>query len=227
MLILFRENAYFKNPEMKGFYHLVLSTYLPSRVLMHHRRSRQMPRRHTHHDYRYAFSLSPLPICCYTHIHIYSPIYYSGRPDREIEIAQALQEKVVEYEKVILSACDLCAEVDCLLSFAEASRAYGYVRPEMTEGNVIDIRQGRQVFSVLFYHFRDELRYGCVVADTRYKSSLWIPSYPMIHISSGETTLRAKTKIAKRWTRTKIERPIPSWYALARTLVERYVSHTG
>lgn len=43
------------------------------------------------------------------------------------------------------SACDVCAELDCLLSFAEASAAGSFVRPEMVEENIIDIKQGRYV----------------------------------------------------------------------------------
>ena len=42
-------------------------------------------------------------------------------------------------------ACDVCAELDCLLSFAEASTAGNFVRPQMVEENVIDIKQGRYV----------------------------------------------------------------------------------
>lgn len=47
------------------------------------------------------------------------------------------------YDEEMTHACDVCAELDCLLSFAEASRACNYVRPQMTEENVLDIKQGR------------------------------------------------------------------------------------
>ncbi|KAI0352675.1 hypothetical protein OH77DRAFT_1513212 [Trametes cingulata] len=63
--------------------------------------------------------------------------------DREIEIVQALQEKVLAYAPDIGRACDICAELDCLLSFAAATRSYDYRRPRMTDDNVIDIKQGR------------------------------------------------------------------------------------
>ncbi|KAH9846354.1 muts domain V-domain-containing protein [Lenzites betulinus] len=63
--------------------------------------------------------------------------------DREIEIIQVLQEKVLAFEADIARACDICAELDCLLSFAAASRAQDYRRPRMTEMNVINIKQGR------------------------------------------------------------------------------------
>ena len=63
--------------------------------------------------------------------------------DREIEITQALLEKVLVYDEAMTVACDVCAELDCLLAFAQASRAFNYVRPTLIEENVIDIRQGR------------------------------------------------------------------------------------
>jgi DNA mismatch repair protein MSH5 len=63
--------------------------------------------------------------------------------DREIEIMQELLEDILVYEQSMSHACDVCAELDCLLSFAEASRLYNYQRPQMVEENVIDIYQGR------------------------------------------------------------------------------------
>ncbi|KAH9889862.1 DNA mismatch repair protein MutS [Cubamyces lactineus] len=63
--------------------------------------------------------------------------------DREIEIVQALQESLLVYAEDIARVCDICAELDCLLSFAAASRSYDYRRPQMTEQNIIDIKQGR------------------------------------------------------------------------------------
>ncbi|KAI0076331.1 hypothetical protein K474DRAFT_1708271 [Panus rudis PR-1116 ss-1] len=63
--------------------------------------------------------------------------------DREIEIIHSLQEEVLEYEDSILVACSVCAELDCLLSFAEASRMYDFRRPEMVDENVLEIKKGR------------------------------------------------------------------------------------
>ncbi|KZT18625.1 hypothetical protein NEOLEDRAFT_1159406 [Neolentinus lepideus HHB14362 ss-1] len=63
--------------------------------------------------------------------------------DREIEIVQSLLERVLTHYDVMAQACDTCAELDCLLSFAQASRAFDYRRPRMTEDNIIDIKQGR------------------------------------------------------------------------------------
>ncbi|KII86749.1 hypothetical protein PLICRDRAFT_164045 [Plicaturopsis crispa FD-325 SS-3] len=63
--------------------------------------------------------------------------------DRELEIIQGLLEKILEHDEAMTHACDVCAELDCLLSFAEASRAYDYCRPVMVEENVMNIVQGR------------------------------------------------------------------------------------
>ncbi|KAJ7134704.1 DNA mismatch repair protein MutS [Mycena epipterygia] len=63
--------------------------------------------------------------------------------DREIEIVQELLEEIVVYFEAMAAACDVCAELDCLLSFAEASRAFEYRRPDMVDDNIIDIKQGR------------------------------------------------------------------------------------
>lgn len=68
---------------------------------------------------------------------------YSLIVDREIEIIQELLEDILIYEQSMSHACDACAELDCLLSFAEASRMYNYQRPHMVEENIIDIYQGR------------------------------------------------------------------------------------
>jgi DNA mismatch repair protein MSH5 len=65
--------------------------------------------------------------------------------DREIEIVQELLEKIVVHFEAMAAACDTCAELDCLLSFADASQAFDYRRPEMVNDNIIDIKQGRYV----------------------------------------------------------------------------------
>ncbi|KAF5315435.1 hypothetical protein D9619_007366 [Psilocybe cf. subviscida] len=63
--------------------------------------------------------------------------------DRELEIIQELLEEVLLCDDLVSSACDVCAELDCLLSFAEATRVYDYTRPEMVDENMIEIIQGR------------------------------------------------------------------------------------
>ncbi|KAG1765597.1 DNA mismatch repair protein MutD [Suillus placidus] len=63
--------------------------------------------------------------------------------DREIEIVQELLERILVFSEGMRHTCDVCAELDCLLAFAEASRAYNYCRPQMSEHPIIDIDQGR------------------------------------------------------------------------------------
>ena len=73
--------------------------------------------------------------------------------DREIEIVQGLLVKVLVHEEVISRVCDVCAELDCLLCFAEASSAFNYVRPQITQDNIIDIRQGRYITDYMYSPF--------------------------------------------------------------------------
>ncbi|KAG6857158.1 hypothetical protein H0H87_008728 [Tephrocybe sp. NHM501043] len=68
---------------------------------------------------------------------------YSTIVDREIEIVQGLLDEILVQDTAISQACHVCAELDCLLSFADASQAFNYRRPIMVEDNVIDIYQGR------------------------------------------------------------------------------------
>ena len=63
--------------------------------------------------------------------------------DRELEIIQELAESVLPFAEAISDACDICAELDCLLCFAEATSLYNYRRPRMSDQNVIKIQQGR------------------------------------------------------------------------------------
>ncbi|KAI0789758.1 DNA mismatch repair protein MutS [Abortiporus biennis] len=68
---------------------------------------------------------------------------HSAIVDLEIEIIQALLDNILIHADSMSTACDICAELDCLLSFAEATRAYDWRQPDMTEENIIDIRKGR------------------------------------------------------------------------------------
>lgn len=109
---------------------------------------------------------------------------YSLIVDREIEIIQELLEDILIYEQSMSHACDACAELDCLLSFAEASRMYNYQRPHMVEENIIDIYQGRYD-AVIVHEQLIYLRYS--VADTlcRNKSSTHLS--PMMLVLQVET----------------------------------------
>ncbi|KAL4070005.1 DNA mismatch repair protein MutS [Scleroderma yunnanense] len=63
--------------------------------------------------------------------------------DREIELVHDLLEETMPFHDSMINACDVCAELDCLLAFAEAARVYNYRRPQMVDGSIIDIVQGR------------------------------------------------------------------------------------
>ncbi|KAF9452964.1 hypothetical protein P691DRAFT_659812 [Macrolepiota fuliginosa MF-IS2] len=68
---------------------------------------------------------------------------HSAIVDREIEIVQTLLGDVRAHDKMMGNACDICAELDCLLSFAEASKNYNYKQPDMVDNCIIDIIGGR------------------------------------------------------------------------------------
>ncbi|KAL1722791.1 DNA mismatch repair protein MutS [Schizophyllum commune] len=63
--------------------------------------------------------------------------------DREIEIVQGLLTEILVYYEDMTESCDVCAELDCLLSLADACRAFNYRRPIMVDENVIIINGGR------------------------------------------------------------------------------------
>ncbi|KAI8150273.1 DNA mismatch repair protein MutS [Fennellomyces sp. T-0311] len=63
--------------------------------------------------------------------------------DKEIELTQILSERLSGYYADLLTMADVCAELDALLSLADAARLHQYVRPEMTLDNCLVIIQGR------------------------------------------------------------------------------------
>lgn len=63
--------------------------------------------------------------------------------DKEIEILHALAVRVLEHEKLLIAASDLCGELDSLVALATGARRYGYNPPHMTTTNVIHIEGGR------------------------------------------------------------------------------------
>jgi len=60
-----------------------------------------------------------------------------------LEIVEDLLKKVLVHEEALTRICDLCAELDCLLSFAQAARTYDLNMPDMREDNIIRIVKGR------------------------------------------------------------------------------------
>jgi DNA mismatch repair protein MSH5 len=77
--------------------------------------------------------------------------------DRELEIIQELLEIILAATEAIEASCDVCAELDCLLAFAEASRIYDFRRPNMVDENVIELIQAR--YGLKFYQGSFEVFY--------------------------------------------------------------------
>jgi DNA mismatch repair protein MSH5 len=63
--------------------------------------------------------------------------------DMEIEIVHHLATVVMQHEHAIMTASDICGELDSLVALAIGARKYGWTEPQMSESNVIEIRGGR------------------------------------------------------------------------------------
>ncbi len=61
----------------------------------------------------------------------------------ESQIFNNLVNFVAEYTAVMQTNCNIVAQLDCLLSFTKIAEANNYIRPLVTDENVIDIKQGR------------------------------------------------------------------------------------
>jgi DNA mismatch repair protein MutS len=61
----------------------------------------------------------------------------------ENNIYTELVESLIGYIPVIQNNANIIARVDCLLSFANVAERYNYIRPEINESLVIDIKKGR------------------------------------------------------------------------------------
>lgn len=80
--------------------------------------------------------------------------------DKEIEIVQALAERVLEYEEMLNSSSDICGELDCLVALAKGAKLHNLVKPRMTEENIVKIKGGR--------HPLQELTVSAYVANDTY-----------------------------------------------------------
>ncbi|GLA02787.1 mutS protein msh5 [Aspergillus niger] len=69
--------------------------------------------------------------------------------EREIEIVYDLAQRVLQYEKVLLEASDICGQIDSLLAMAHAASSYKLVRPKMVQEDVIKIKGGRHILQEL------------------------------------------------------------------------------
>lgn len=63
--------------------------------------------------------------------------------DLEIEVTYLLQTRVLENSELLLKAGVLFAQLDCYMSLASLSSLNGYIKPEMVESNVIEVKNGR------------------------------------------------------------------------------------
>ncbi|KAI9036427.1 MutS family protein MSH5 [Aspergillus affinis] len=69
--------------------------------------------------------------------------------EKEIEIVYELAQKVLQYEKVLIEASDVCGQIDCVLAMTQAANFYKLVRPNMTEQNILRIKGGRHILQEL------------------------------------------------------------------------------
>ena len=61
----------------------------------------------------------------------------------EVQLFQELVSSIAGYVTAIQVNAGILAKLDCLLSFSFLARDNGYVRPELNDTDIIDIRQGR------------------------------------------------------------------------------------
>lgn len=62
-----------------------------------------------------------------------------------------LRQEAARYSPEVTAAADAIAVVDAIAGLAEAAHAYGYCRPQVNDGEVIDIKDGRHpIVEVLF-----------------------------------------------------------------------------
>ena len=61
----------------------------------------------------------------------------------ETKLFNDLVQSILEYIQPIQLNASLIAKIDCLQSFADTAQKNNYVRPQISEGKIIDIRNGR------------------------------------------------------------------------------------
>ncbi|KAJ6121588.1 hypothetical protein N7512_004053 [Penicillium capsulatum] len=69
--------------------------------------------------------------------------------DKEIDIVYDLAQRVLQYEKVLVEASDVCGELDSLLALTHAASFYKLTRPRMVPDNIIKIKGGRHLLQEL------------------------------------------------------------------------------
>lgn len=63
--------------------------------------------------------------------------------DLEASIIRQLEEKVLEFEEPLQRCSHAVAQLDVLMSFAEVSQDYNYVRPTVVADAVMYVKQAR------------------------------------------------------------------------------------
>lgn len=77
------------------------------------------------------------------------PILANLSPDKEIDILHKLAVKILEDEKVLVTASDLMGELDSLVALALGAQNHDLTPPRMTRSNVIEIVQGRHLLQAM------------------------------------------------------------------------------
>ncbi len=70
---------------------------------------------------------------------------YSAICEIEVEIAYDLAQHILEDKELLVTASDLCGELDCLLAFAHVAHDANLTRPQITKDNIIKINGGRHL----------------------------------------------------------------------------------
>ncbi|PGH01372.1 DNA mismatch repair protein MSH5 [Blastomyces parvus] len=65
--------------------------------------------------------------------------------EKEIEIVYEMAQNVLQHEKFLVEASDICGEIDSLLALVQGASLYKLVRPQITQDNSIAIKGGRHL----------------------------------------------------------------------------------
>lgn len=69
--------------------------------------------------------------------------------DKEIDIVHDLGVQIIEHEEALVTASELCGELDSLLALARGAEKYKLKAPRMTDTNEIKIKEGRHILQEL------------------------------------------------------------------------------
>lgn len=69
--------------------------------------------------------------------------------DKEIEIIHELGVQILQHEEALITASELCGELDSLLALARGADKYKLTAPRMADTNAIQIKEGRHILQEL------------------------------------------------------------------------------